>query len=184
MRRIFKRRIALLGGAFDPPHRGHLALAKRAVRDLPVAVVRIVPNGMPPHRPPTKYSWRERVDLCARATAGMPRTVIGREESPDKIRRTIDTVRRHRQRRRHIILVMGADAFAGFHCWRGWRRLLKTANIAVARRNSGGTPHAMVRASVKTVKNARLLADGAGRVFLWHFRPGDISSTAIRAARK
>ncbi len=183
MRRKYDRRIALLGGAFDPVHRGHLALARRAARDLPVAAVRLIPNGAPPHRAAPRHSWARRVLLCARAAAELPRVGVGLEETPERTRRTIDTVRCYRRRGLRVVLVMGADAFAEFHQWRGWRRILRAANIAVARRDGGGTPSAAVRARIRAVKNPRLLADGAGRVFWWRFCPGDISSTAIRRAR-
>lgn len=181
MRGIFRRRAAILGGAFDPVHCGHLALARRAARDLPVSAVRLVPNGAPPHRPAAKLSWEKRVRLCELAAARLPRVAVGREEPPGQIRRTVDTVRRHRLRHRRVLLIMGADAFAEFHRWRGWRRILRMANIAVARRDGGGDARAVVRSAARTVKNPRLLADGAGRVFMWRFRPGKISSTAIRA---
>lgn len=184
MRRTYKHRAAILGGAFDPVHRGHLAMAKRALRDLPVAEVRLIPNGAPPHRPPTKHSWRERIRFCEKATTNLPRVRVGYEEPPGQIRYTTDTVRRCRRRGLHLILLMGSDAFAGFHRWRQWRRILQTANIAVARRKDGGAPNAAVRAAVKKVKHPRLLAEGAGRVFAWNFCPGDISSTAIRAQIK
>lgn len=180
MRRNYNRCIALLGGAFDPVHHGHLALARRAAQELPVAMVRLVPNGAPPHRATPQHSWAARVRLCAQAVQHHPRIGVGLEESPEHTRWTIDTVRHYRRRGLRVVLVMGADAFANFHQWRDWLQLLRTVNIAVAQRSGGGTPTAAVRARICAVKNPRLLADGAGRILWWRFRPGDISSTMIR----
>lgn len=184
MRGKHDRRIALLGGAFDPVHWGHLALARRALRELPVSEVRLVPNGAPPHRSGMRYSWAHRARLCEQAAAEIPRVRAGLEESPGRTRYSADTVRRYRRRGWKIVLVMGADAFAGFHLWRGWRRILRQANIAVARRAGGGAPNAAVRACSREVKNPMLLSEGAGRVLRWKFCPGAVSSTMIRAGAK
>ena len=179
-----RRVIALLGGTFDPVHDAHVRLARRALSDLPVDVVRLVPNGAPPHRSSPLCDWAERVRRCTVALGGVPRIEVGTEESPDTPRYTIHTIRRHCARRRSVILVMGADAFAGFHHWRRWDDILRRVNIAVARRGGAGRPHAAVRARIRDAKNPRMLARGAGKVWQWRFRPGDDSATMIRARNK
>lgn len=178
-----RRAIGLLGGSFDPVHRGHVVFARRAAKELPVNSVRLVPNGAPPHRREPQLSWSERVNLCEREAANIARVHVGREEPPGETRWTIDTVRRHLRRRRRVILLLGADAFADFDCWRGWSQLLRFVNIAVARRGGRKSPRAAVRARIRRAHSARSLQEGAGRVLWWQFRPGDISSTQIRAGR-
>lgn len=179
-----RQTIALLGGTFDPVHRAHIQLARRALRDLPVNSVRLVPNGAPPHRLQPQTAWRARVQLCANALANISRATVGKEESPGTIRYTIDTVRHHRRRRRAIILIMGADAFADFHHWRQWRQVLQLTNIAVARRGDNCRPAAAVRARMRCVNTPNhLLGDGGGRVLAWRFRPAALSATMIRRRR-
>ena len=179
-----RRTAALLGGAFDPVHRAHVELARRALKDFPVARVFLIPNGAPAHRPAPQLSWRRRAAMCAAAVKNIPRAQVGQDEPPGAPRRTIDTARRYKRRRWTVVLILGADAFAGFYRWRRWRQLLQLANIAVARRGVGARPHAAVRACMRTIKNPRQLAGGAGGVFAWRFRPPDISATAIRRAAK
>ena len=175
-----RRVAALLGGAFDPPHGGHAALARRALKDFPAGRLFVIPNGSPPHRPPPRLSWSRRVALCAAAVADIPRARVGLDEPPGAARRTVDTVRRYRRRGWKVILILGADAYAGFGSWRRWREILGLANIAVARRGLCMRPGAAVRSAARPLKNSRMLLGGSGGVYAWRFRPPDVSSSAVR----
>lgn len=176
-----RRAIALLGGTFDPPHDGHLAMARRALKDFPVRAVRMVPNGEPPHRGAPSLPWAERMSLCRKSAASHALIIVGGEEPPGAPRRTIDTVRRHRRRGAQIVLIVGADAFAAFREWRQWRRILRLAGVAVARRGPRQKPHAAVRARMRTIGRHRDIAGGG--VLWWRFRPPAISSSQIRRER-
>ncbi|MGI9305819.1 MAG: nicotinate-nicotinamide nucleotide adenylyltransferase [Gammaproteobacteria bacterium] len=178
-----RRIAALLGGAFDPVHGGHVALARRALKDLPVAAVFLIPNGAPPHRPAPQLPWARRVAMCAAALRGIPRARTGLDEPPGAPRRTADTLRRYRRRRWKVVLILGADAFAELHRWHRWREIARRANFAVARRGARKFPPA-ARRGLCAARRAREIAAGAGRVFWWNFRPPDISATAIRRAQK
>jgi nicotinate-nucleotide adenylyltransferase len=48
------KKMAFLGGTFDPPHYGHIWLARKALQELPVQTVRVIPNGVPPPPSPAK----------------------------------------------------------------------------------------------------------------------------------
>ena len=143
--------IAILGGTFDPPHRGHLALARAALAAWPTAQVWLTPNGKPPHRTPPRASWAARVAMTRLAVVAESATESAAEsttaarlrvsvlESPRRRAPfcwTIDTVRRVRRIRPRagIILLLGGDAFAAIESWREWRALFAAASFAVMRR--------------------------------------------------
>ena len=139
--------IAILGGTFDPPHLGHLALARAALAAWPTAQVWLTPNGKPPHRTPPRASWAARVAMTRLAVAAesaaesttAARLRVSILESPRRRAPfcwTIDTVRRVRRIRPRagIILLLGGDAFAAIESWREWRALFAAASFAVMRR--------------------------------------------------
>ena len=139
--------IAILGGTFDPPHLGHLALARAALAAWPTAQVWLTPNGKPPHRTPPRAGWAARVAMTRLAVAAestaestaAKRLRVSILESPRRRAPfcwTIDTVRRIRRIRPRagIILLLGGDAFAAIESWREWRALFAAASFAVMRR--------------------------------------------------
>ena len=139
--------IAILGGTFDPPHLGHLALARAALAAWPTAQVWLTPNGKPPHRTPPRASWAARVAMTRLAVVAesaaesttAARLRVSVLESPRRRAPfcwTIDTVRRVRRIRPRagIILLLGGDAFAAIESWREWRALFAAASFAVMRR--------------------------------------------------
>ena len=144
--------IAILGGTFDPPHLGHLALARAALAAWPTAQVWLTPNAKPPHRTPPRASWAARVAMTRIAVAAesaaestaAKRLRVSVLESPRRRAPfcwTIDTVRRVRRIRPRagIILLLGGDAFAAIESWREWRALFAAASFAVMRRADEAT---------------------------------------------
>ena len=66
------RRIGILGGTFDPIHRGHTDLAQAAADALAFTRLLIIPANIPPHRPQPYASSYHRFAMAALAVAGRP----------------------------------------------------------------------------------------------------------------
>jgi nicotinate-nucleotide adenylyltransferase len=128
--------LAIFGGTFDPVHLGHLSVAWEA-SELLDAEVRLMPASVPPHRPRAdRFGSAACCDAARRAAgtvtsdAGYPRA--GRS-GPSY---TIDTLieLRAEQGERPLVLLLGADAFAGLPSWHRWRELFEVAHIGVLSR--------------------------------------------------
>ncbi|HET8897395.1 MAG TPA: nicotinate-nucleotide adenylyltransferase [Rhodanobacteraceae bacterium] len=179
--------VAVLGGTFDPVHNGHLRVAWEAA-DLLHAEVRLLPANVPPHRPPPAASAAARVALLRAALAGQNRLQLDcRELERDGPSFTVDTLaelRRELGPQRALVLLVGADAFAGLASWHRWRELFELAHIAVLTRPGHapsltaelGAEYAARRAD--SVAAIRGLA--AGRVLPLAVTPLEISASAIR----
>jgi nicotinate-nucleotide adenylyltransferase len=135
--------IALFGGTFDPVHRGHLEVARAAVRRFRLQQVLFVPANVPPHkqRQPVS-SFHHRFAMLALGTAGEKRFVPSLLEAPDgeaanSPSYSILTVRRVKQalgKRDRLFFIIGIDAFLDIATWREPAALLREAEFIVASR--------------------------------------------------
>ena len=128
---------AVYGGAFDPVHNGHLAVAQAAAEQLQ-ATVRLMPTGDPRHRPPAHVSGAQRVAMLQLAVQGLPALQVDtREVDRDGPSYSVDTVLALRAElgdTAPIALVLGADSFVRLATWHRWRELLDLAHLVVAER--------------------------------------------------
>jgi nicotinate-nucleotide adenylyltransferase len=178
--------LAIFGGTFDPVHLGHLNAAWEAA-ELLDAEVRLMPAGIPPHRPPPIASAQQRVAMLQAALQKQQRlTLDARELHRSGPSYTIDTLRelRAEQGDRPLVLLIGADAFAGLPSWHRWSDLFDVAHIGVFNRPgvSPDLPHVLKEAvagrSETNPANLRELA--AGKVIELKITPLEVSATRIR----
>ena len=132
-------RIGLLGGAFNPPHEGHLKLARLALDHLDLDELRFVPTALSPHKPgPDGPGAEVRLRLLSEALEGFD----GRcRIEPLELDRggtsyTVDTLEAlvAREPGQDWILVMGSDQLQGLPRWRRAERIFELASAAVALR--------------------------------------------------
>lgn len=175
------RRIGLLGGAFNPPHEGHLKLARLALEHLGLDELRFVPTAISPHKPdPGGPSPEARLRLLAEALRAFdPRCVV---ESAELERGgtsyTVDTLEALAVREPGTawILVMGSDQLADFAAWHQPERILQLASLSVALR-----PGAL--ASAPPIPGLRLASAWSGRPGELVWLPStdtDLASTDLR----
>lgn len=133
--------VAIFGGTFDPIHVGHLRVAWEAAEALD-AVVRMMPASVPPHREQPHASAQQRLAMLELALAGQQRLVAdGRELRRSGPSYTVDTLTELRAEHgatRPLVLIVGADAFAGMSSWHRWRDLFALAHVAVLTRPGHG----------------------------------------------
>lgn len=183
--------LAILGGTFDPIHYGHLRLAADVRAALGLAEVRLIPAGVPPHRPPPAASAEDRFAMTALGCAEFAGLAADRVEidrqGPSYTVATLDALRA-RDPGRPLALIVGGDAFAGLAQWWHWERLFALAHFIVVER-PGARP--IERALVDPVRaewQRRLTADAsqleralAGSIVRVAVTPQPIAAREIRA---
>lgn len=132
------RRAAYFGGSFDPPHRGHFAIARSLIEKFGLDEFVFIPAFHAPHkpdRPPTPAIHR--YAMLAIATNDDPRISVSTIEidEPDKPY-TFQTLERLNSTLRdtRIFFVMGADSWQDITTWRNWEAVLSAADHIVVTR--------------------------------------------------
>ncbi len=178
--------LAIFGGTFDPVHLGHLCVAWEA-SELLNAEVLMMPSGIPPHRPPPIAGADQRVAMLKVALRDQSRLVLdARELTRSGPSYTVDTLTelRAEQGDRPLVLLLGADAFAGLPGWQRWRELFALAHIGVLSRPGEklGLPDVLKdEAGPRWVDDpAALRSLSSGKLIALSVTPLEISATRIR----
>lgn len=130
-------RIGVFGGAFDPPHKAHVALAQAAVRYLSLDTLHIMPTGLAWHKTRVLSSPAHRLAMTRLAFEGLPHLLVDdcelKRAGPTFTIETLETLQA-KNPQAQLYLVMGADQFAAFGEWHRWEAILKLAIICIAGR--------------------------------------------------
>ncbi|MDO5693035.1 MAG: nicotinate (nicotinamide) nucleotide adenylyltransferase [Pseudomonadota bacterium] len=129
------QRIGLFGGAFDPPHDAHVALARAAIDELRLDRLHIAPTGDAWHKVRPLSPGVHRLAMCRLAFADVPRVVVDdRELLRDGPTYTIDTLTELQAEYpgAALFLQIGADQAAAFHTWRRAADILRIATLSIA----------------------------------------------------
>lgn len=137
------QRIGIYGGAFNPPHTGHIAAAKYACRCLQLDKLLVIPSHSSPHKklPENSPTPTQRMQMLQIAFAGEEKIVVSDLElQREGISYTYQTVEQLKQRypESQLILFMGTDMFLSFDHWRNPDRILQNAALAVFYRGQPG----------------------------------------------
>lgn len=162
----------LLGGVFDPPHNGHVALAEDAIQHFGLERLVVLPTGVAPHKG-VETPAVVRYELAAAAFADRPKVEVSDYEARRKEPSfTVDTVRWAGERWGEIIFLVGADQFGDFLQWREPDEMLEHARLGVATRP--GFPRERLDAVLAALRRPE-------RVELFTIEPLPVSSTQVRA---
>jgi nicotinate-nucleotide adenylyltransferase len=147
--------VGILGGRFDPPHLGHLALARTAVEHFGLGELHVTVVADAAHKQ-SDASAADRLAMARLTFAGLPAKV---ELEPHRY--TVDAL--EAKRYEDPIFLLGADELAAFPTWKQPERVLELARLGVAAR-PGWEPE-----------------PASDRVEIFELEPHPVSSTEIRA---
>jgi nicotinate-nucleotide adenylyltransferase len=134
------RRIAFFGGSFDPPHLGHIGIARAAQKALRLDTILFAPVGVQPLKPlGSTASFEDRVAMTELAIKGLPQFAISFVDAPDVTgapNYTIDTLLRLREQfpSAQLFNLMGADSLVGLRRWYRGAEIPFVAPLIVASR--------------------------------------------------
>lgn len=184
-------RVGLLGGSFNPAHRGHRHISVHALRALGLDEVWwLVSPGNPLKEGAKDMAPFEARLASARSASRGARIRVSDSEARERTRYTIDTVRRLKQThpQDRFIWLLGSDTLPNFHKWRDWRGLAGEVPIAVIRRPGYDSLAHVARAMswlrrfVRPSSQAKRWTEwSAPAIIFLRLPPDATSATAIRA---
>jgi len=132
------KKIAIMGGTFDPIHYGHLVTAEAVMHEYQIDQVLFIPSGQPPHKTEGQVTPADhRYLMTLLATETNPRFFSSRIEIDRKgYTYTIDTIRELKEMYpgSEIYFITGADAFSNILSWKNPELLLSSCHFVAATR--------------------------------------------------
>lgn len=174
------KKIAIYGGSFDPPHKGHKLLAENLASVCGAEKVIIIPTALSPFKNSSSATAEDRMNMC---------NIFFKEDlfhiSDVEIRRggksyTVDTLTQIKEENpdAELFLFMGDDMLLSFDKWYKHEEILKLATIVCACRTENLQELDNMKDFVKNVLKAE------NRVIICESVPFEISSTEIRSRLK
>ena len=164
----------IFGGAFNPPHKGHINLAKEAIEQLKLRKLLIIPTFESPHKATKLAPFEERAEMCRRAFSGISDKceieICEIERELGGISYTINTLRALKKRYTdaRFFLLIGGDMLFSFTEWYKYESILKECEVCAAAR--GGDNFSEMLEYATEVGHIKVLPTNVV----------DISSTEIR----
>jgi nicotinate-nucleotide adenylyltransferase len=141
------RSVGVLGGTFNPPHLGHLALARQALAQVRLERVVLMPANSSPHKPGAEDPGSaHRLAMCRLLVAGAEKVAVcALEVERGGMSFTVDTLQALHASHpdAELTFIVGADTVRTLPTWREPTKLLELARFAVAAR--AGAPREQVQ---------------------------------------
>ena len=176
MANIQKKYIGILGGSFDPAHKGHLGISKIAIKKLRLKKIYWVITKKNPFKNETFYSLEERIKYAKKISKIQKKIEVIYLENVVKSSRTINLVNYFIKKKdiKNIYFIIGSDNLIRFHKWKSWKKIVKLVKLIVFSRK-GYDRKGMKSMVVKNFKN---------KIIFIKTKHIEISSTQLKSQTK
>ena len=133
MLRFFNKSIGILGGSFDPAHKGHLIISKIAIKKIKLNKVLWVVTKQNPLKNKTFYSLSQRIAKAKKLTTNTKKIQVIHLEKIIRSSRSIDTINYliNKKKLKNIYFIIGSDNLIEFHKWKSWKKIVKLSKLIV-----------------------------------------------------
>ena len=127
-----KNKIGILGGSFDPAHKGHIAISKEATKKFKLKKIIWAITKKNPFKKESSNNLTTRVRYCKKITKKTKFIEVKFLEKKIKSNKTINLINFFtKNKRNEIYFLMGADNLINFHKWHKWKIISQKCNIIV-----------------------------------------------------
>jgi nicotinate-nucleotide adenylyltransferase len=164
--------VGILGGSFDPPHKGHLTISKIAIKKVKLDRVLWAVTNKNPFKKKPFYSLSQRIKLTKKIARNTRKIQIVHVDKIIKSSRTINMINYliKKKKIKNIFFIIGSDNLITLHKWKSWKKLVKLSKLIVFSRKGYDTKG-------KKSKVARYLKN---KIIFINNKPIIISSTNLK----
>ena len=176
MVRFFHKSIGILGGSFDPAHKGHLLISKLAIKKLKLNKVLWVVTKQNPFKNKTFYSLTQRIVRAKKLVKNNKKIEVIHLDKIVRSTRSINVVNYliNKKKLKNMYFIIGSDNLIKFHKWKSWKKIVKLTKLIVFSRKGYD------RKSKKSIV-AKYLKN---KITYINNKPFTISSTELRKMAK
>ena len=128
-----KKKIGILGGTFDPPHRGHLQISIEAKKKYKINSIIWAVTKKNPFKKKSLFTLKKRILLAKNLTYKKKYISVRFYEDKINSNKTIDLINfiKKKYNNYQLYYLMGADSLISFHKWQKWKSISSKCNILV-----------------------------------------------------
>jgi len=124
--------VGILGGSFDPPHRGHLSISKIAIKKINLNKVLWVVTKKNPFKNKPFYSVTQRIRFAKEITKKNKKIQVVYLDKIIGSSRTINIINYLIKKKiQKIYFIIGSDNLISFHKWKSWKKIVKLSKLIV-----------------------------------------------------
>ena len=176
--------LAVLGGLFDPVHKGHVSAALFALEFLSVQRLKMIPCHLPNHKIVPATQAEHRLAMLTLATASYPQIEIDPIELQwDRLSYSVDTLTELKKRDSMLVFVLGVDSFNSLPEWHNWQKILELSHLLVLPRHGRTLSNKTLRAVDSKHRQVdtreQMLASASGKIIFCENFDYDLASSEI-----
>jgi len=133
LKKIISKKIGILGGTFDPPHKGHIKISKEAKKKYNLNKVIWAITKKNPFKLKSNLSLNKRIKFSKKINLKNKFIKVGFFEKKLNSNKTIDLINylRKSKKKDDLYFIIGADNLINFHKWHKWKEISLKCNILV-----------------------------------------------------
>jgi nicotinate-nucleotide adenylyltransferase len=165
-------KIGILGGTFDPAHKGHLEISKQAKKRFELKNIIWAITKQNPFKNESKSNLKSRMQFAKKIIGKNNYIKVKFYEEKIGSNRTVDLIEHlSNEKKNEIYFIMGADNLINFHKWYKWKSIIKKCNILVFDRQGY---------KAKSLKSVTFTGTSKKSLTFINFNKVDISSSQLR----
>ena len=173
MKKKNKNRIGILGGSFDPAHKGHIKISKEAKKQYGLKKIIWAITRKNPFKIKSLSSLNARIKYAKKLNLKNKFIIVSFFEDKIKSNKTIDLINYFikKNKNQEIYFIMGADNLINFHKWYKWEKIVSMCKILVFDRSNYKTK------SMRSISYKKYNKKGLKYI---NFKKVNISSSQLR----